>query len=400
VGERHEQAPARLRAARTGPHPGRDPSLWLATAAPWLVTAAPFRGCGGGTGGRAAGARSCDASERGLRESRRVRKPAAGYPQSVWDVTSPSSSIEGFADPFSVNIGGSISFKIRSPANSYAIDIYRMGYYGGDGARLVTSPTPNIAVSQGQPACNTNTTTRLADCGSWGVSATWTVPASAVSGVYFARIYRTDGTTGANQIPFVVTDNASHSGVVFMTSDETLGGLQRLGGYNVYHGTASGSPWCCDWQNPGRGAGQLQPPLCDPRRHPVRAGLLLLRRIPDDPVPGEERLRRQLRQPDRRRAARRGHHARAAQRVHERWALEVLGRGGPGQPDRGAGCRGQSGLLHREHDVVEDAVGEQPVRRRNVPDAGYVQRKPGSPALPTGSCNAANYWVDVVFTEP
>jgi methionine-rich copper-binding protein CopC len=175
-----------------------------------------------------------------------------GTPQSVWDVTNPSTTIEGFADPFSVNAGGSIKFKIRSPASSYKVDIYRMGYYGGNGARLVTSLTPNISVSQTQPACNTNTVTGLVDCGNWGVSATWNVPTSAVSGVYFARIYRTDGTTGANQIPFVVTNNASHSKIVFMTSDETWQAYNDWGGYNLYHGNATGSPWCCDWQNPGR----------------------------------------------------------------------------------------------------------------------------------------------------
>src|SRR5215831_2959099 len=167
-----------------------------------------------------------------------------GTPQSVWDVPSPSSAIEGFADPF--------NFKIKSAASSYAVDIYRMGYYGGDGARLVTSLTPGIAASQNQPACSTNTTTGLVDCGNWGVSATWNVPAATVSGVYFARIYRTDGTAGANQIPFVVTSNASHSDLVLMTSDETWQAYNDWGGYNVYHGNATGSPWCCDWQNPGR----------------------------------------------------------------------------------------------------------------------------------------------------
>src|SRR5262245_36886327 len=175
-----------------------------------------------------------------------------GTPQSVWDVTSPSSTIQGFADPFSVNVGNSVNFKIESPASSYAIDIYRMGYYGGDGARLVTSLTPNVSVSQGQPACNTNTVTGLVDCGNWGVSATWSVPATAVSGVYFARIYRTDGTVGANQIPFVVAGNSSHSDVLFMTSDETWQAYNDWGGYSVYTGKATGSPWCCSSQNPGR----------------------------------------------------------------------------------------------------------------------------------------------------
>jgi len=175
-----------------------------------------------------------------------------GTPQSVWDVTNPSTTIQGFADPFSVNVGGSINFKIKSPAIIYAVDIYRMGYYGGTGARLVTSLTPNILVSQSQPTCNTNTVTGLVDCGNWGVSATWNVPATAISGVYFARIYRTDGTAGANQIPFVVTDNSSHSDVVFMTADETWQAYNDWGGYSVYTGNATGSPWCCSAQNPGR----------------------------------------------------------------------------------------------------------------------------------------------------
>jgi methionine-rich copper-binding protein CopC len=175
-----------------------------------------------------------------------------GTPQSVWDVSSASTAIQGFADPFSVNVGGSINFKIESPASSYAVDVYRMGYYGGNGARLVTSLTPNIPVSQSQPACSTNTATGLVDCGNWGVSATWNVPATAVSGVYFARIYRTDGTIGANQIPFVVTNNSSHSDIVFMISDETWQAYNDWGGYNLYNGKATGSPWCCSAQNPGR----------------------------------------------------------------------------------------------------------------------------------------------------
>jgi hypothetical protein len=167
-----------------------------------------------------------------------------GTPQSTWDVSaSQGGTIEGFADPFSINAGQTISFKIKSPASSYAIDIYRMGYYGGDGARLITSITPDISASQNQPACDTNTTTGLVDCGNWSMSATWPVPDTAVSGVYFARIYRTDGTSDANQIPFVVTDNSSHSGIVFMTSDETWQAYNDWGGYSLYTGNATGSPW-------------------------------------------------------------------------------------------------------------------------------------------------------------
>jgi len=163
-----------------------------------------------------------------------------GTPQSVWDVGGgEGTTIEGFADPFSVNVGASINFKIRTSATAYAVDIYRMGYYGGDGARLIASVTPNVSVSRNQPACNTSTASGLVDCGNWGVSATWSVPATAVSGVYFAHIYRTDSTSDENQIPFVVTNNASHSDVVFMTSDETWEAYNDWGGYSLYAGAAT-----------------------------------------------------------------------------------------------------------------------------------------------------------------
>jgi hypothetical protein len=163
-----------------------------------------------------------------------------GTPQSQWDISSgDGATIQGFADPFSVNLGGTINFKIESPATSYKIDIYRMGYYGGDGARLITSLTPNISVSQNQPSCNTNTATGLVDCSNWGVSASWTVPTTLVSGVYFAHIYRTDGSNDENQIPFVVRDDASHSDILFSTDDETWEAYNDWGGYSLYTGDAT-----------------------------------------------------------------------------------------------------------------------------------------------------------------
>ena len=107
------------------------------------------------------------------------------------------------------------------------------------------------ATARNQPACNTNTATGLVDCGNWSVSATWNVPANAVSGVYFAHIY-TSGATHENQIPFVVTNNASTSNTVFMTSDETWQAYNDWGGYSLYTGDATGSPWCCTALDPGR----------------------------------------------------------------------------------------------------------------------------------------------------
>ena len=37
----------------------------------------------------------------------------------------------------SVNKGDPVSFKIKSATSNYKIDILRLGYYGGDGARMI-----------------------------------------------------------------------------------------------------------------------------------------------------------------------------------------------------------------------------------------------------------------------
>ena len=58
-----------------------------------------------------------------------------GTPESVWDVPVPSSNIEGFAAQFSVDIGQTVQFKVNTDASAYHLDIYRIGYYQGDGAR-------------------------------------------------------------------------------------------------------------------------------------------------------------------------------------------------------------------------------------------------------------------------
>ena len=247
-----------------------------------------------------------------MRQPHRVRKPASRHAAVRLGRGSNDSYIQGFADPFSVNVGGSINFKIQTAASSYSIDIYRMGYYGGDGARLITSIP---ATAQNQPACNTNTVTGLVDCGNWSVSATWNVPATAVSGVYFAHIY-TSGTTHENQIPFVVTNNASTSNIVFMTSDETWQAYNDWGGYSLYTGNATGSPWCCTALDPGRATQvSYNRPFATRYVDTGRAGFLLLHGIPDDRVSGGERLRHQLRE--------RGQRIRSGCRIDARAAQDI-----------------------------------------------------------------------------
>jgi hypothetical protein len=157
-----------------------------------------------------------------------------GTPQSTWDISGAGdATIQGFADQISVNQGGTINFKVSTNASSYHLDIYRMGYYQGNGARLVTTVTPSATLPQTQPACLTDATTGLYDCGNWAVSASWAVPSTAVSGIYFARVVR-DDTQGASHIVFIVRNDASHSNILFQTSDLTWQAYNDQGGQNLY----------------------------------------------------------------------------------------------------------------------------------------------------------------------
>ena len=160
----------------------------------------------------------------------------AGNPLSDWYVDGAGSpNIQGFTTDMSVNVGQTIFFKIQTNASAYRIDIYRMGYYQGQGARLVASILPSAPLPQAQPPCLKDSSTGLTDCGNWGISASWAVPNTAVSGVYSAKLTRLD-TGEASLIVFVVRNDSSHSDILVQTSDPTWQAYNVYGGSSLYTG--------------------------------------------------------------------------------------------------------------------------------------------------------------------
>ncbi|MFD4675583.1 DUF4082 domain-containing protein [Lentzea sp. NPDC058450] len=154
-----------------------------------------------------------------------------------WQVSSRDDAILGFTTDISVTPGGRVDFKMLTTASSYTIDIYRLGWYGGIGARHVGQTSRNTP--QNQPPCLRDGPTALIDCGNWAVSLSWTVPSDAVSGIYYARTKRTD--TGAeNEIVFVVRDDSSHAKIMLQTSDATWVAYNRYGGNSLYFGDGPG----------------------------------------------------------------------------------------------------------------------------------------------------------------
>jgi hypothetical protein len=160
-----------------------------------------------------------------------------GNPISEWGVPDfRDNRIAGFATKISLNAGETVRFKINVQSGaSYNLRIYRIGYYAGNGARLMQ----NLGTLSGtvQPAGISDPSTGILDCSNWSESANWTIPSNAVSGLYIARIERTGG--GSNHIIFIVRNDASNSDLYLQFPDATWQAYNGYGGNSMYDGSTS-----------------------------------------------------------------------------------------------------------------------------------------------------------------
>jgi len=113
-----------------------------------------------------------------------------------------NQQIKGFASATSVNQNESITFYVTvNPAQTYTIDISRIGWYGGLGGRLRLHAGPLDGVQQ--PPCSLDANTGMIAC-NWAASYTLTVPSDWTSGVYVALLTNAQGFQ--NYVTFVVRD--------------------------------------------------------------------------------------------------------------------------------------------------------------------------------------------------
>ena len=152
-----------------------------------------------------------------------------------------TTEIEGYASATSVNRGEQISFYVSTTDPQYTIEIYRMGWYGGVGARRVLGPVTRNGFQQVKPA--PNATTGIVEC-DWTDPYTITIPNSSdptdwCSGVYLVRL----SATSANKqryIPFVVRDDARISNHYFQRSVTTDEAYNAWGGKSLYGFNSTG----------------------------------------------------------------------------------------------------------------------------------------------------------------
>ena len=113
----------------------------------------------------------------------------------------------GYTSATSVNLGESLDFHVSTtPARSFTVDVYRLGWYGGAGARQMATSPRLAGVHQPEPT--TDPKTGMIGC-DWSTSWTLEVPRSWTSGSYLAAFTTEDG--HRSLVPFVVRDDARRS---------------------------------------------------------------------------------------------------------------------------------------------------------------------------------------------
>ncbi|MBD2676749.1 MULTISPECIES: N,N-dimethylformamidase beta subunit family domain-containing protein [Nostoc] len=142
-----------------------------------------------------------------------------------------NGEIAGYASATSVNKGGTLDIKVSlGQPGQYTIDVYRLGYYGGKGGRLMASSGSLNGTTQ--PACSVNYDTGLVEC-NWTTSYVLQVGSNWTSGIYVAKL--TDQATGVvAHVWFVVRDDSSTADVLFQSAVSTVLAYSSTGGYSLY----------------------------------------------------------------------------------------------------------------------------------------------------------------------
>ena len=138
--------------------------------------------------------------------------------------TDGGAEIKGYASATSVAVGQQITlFASVRPVQRLKIDIYRLGWYGGSGGRLMVTETWLPGVTQ--PACPIDRVTGLRVC-DWLPTFRLTIPTDWLSGLYLAVL--TNDHQFQNGIPFVVRADASSAPLLYVQPVTTYQAYNRF----------------------------------------------------------------------------------------------------------------------------------------------------------------------------
>jgi hypothetical protein len=130
--------------------------------------------------------------------------------------------IEGYCSKDSYLAGDTLKIYISTdPASAYTIDLFRMGYYGGKGGRLMKSFGENQGKPQPVPQAGKN---NLVEC-RWDVAYSMIIPQDWTSGVYLGKLTALQDSSQA-YVVFILRDERK-ADIAFQCSDLTWQAYNR-----------------------------------------------------------------------------------------------------------------------------------------------------------------------------
>ena len=162
----------------------------------------------------------------------------AGWGDGNWQ----DSPIQGYASETSVALGEALHLHVSTPKHvDYRIEIYRLGWYGGVGGRLVACLPSCLGYESGGRYGSVDPDPATGEVRlSWPVTDTLDIPADWVSGYYLARLVPSDG-SARGTVPFIVREGPSRrSPILVEVPVNTWQAYNAWGGKSLYDFNSTG----------------------------------------------------------------------------------------------------------------------------------------------------------------
>ncbi|MBV8297462.1 MAG: hypothetical protein JO085_11535, partial [Acidimicrobiia bacterium] len=152
---------------------------------------------------------------------------------SDWRVTNAGKDgdLEGYADKVSAQQGDTVRLFVSTKDHGYHVEAYRIGYYGGLGARLVWKSAE--LPGQVQAAAIRDHQTNMVEA-PWAPSLAVQITPAFVPGVYLFKLVGDSGVQ--HYVPLTVRDDRSTAAFVIQNSVTTWQAYNLWGGYDLYEG--------------------------------------------------------------------------------------------------------------------------------------------------------------------
>ncbi|MBV9661193.1 MAG: hypothetical protein JO337_08555, partial [Acidimicrobiales bacterium] len=153
---------------------------------------------------------------------------------SDWVISKPpaTGTIEGFANTTYAAAGQNVALYVSTTAASFRVTAYRMGWYGGKGARQIWDSGP--VTGRVQPPCPVTPGVNKVACDNWTPSLTVPITSSFVQGDYLLKLVGAGNEQ--SYVLLTVWDQSSTATYLVMARSLTEQGWNTYGGFSYYEG--------------------------------------------------------------------------------------------------------------------------------------------------------------------